>query len=187
MQHRALRSQDVPLSPVMWQCVPACTAPSAHCPLPSGTPKHPPSSIFTAPSQRVLVQRGRQLGKAVCSLEKAAFSPKVWLILSGRGTGLIQLTLHWQNCLQLQEKQQKGHRVSKGGKEGGMLSGQSNPSLPTDTYCTAAINHSPFGHRGERQIITRQSPKASRQRARLCLGCLSPTVLSPNLGNPQRP
>ena len=143
-QDRAIRSQDVPLSPMTWQRVPGPTAPSTHCPMPSGTPKHPPSSIFTAPSQRVLVQRGRQLGNAVCSLEKLPFPPKFGLF-SGRATGLIQLNLHQQNCLKLPWK---GHRVSKGGKEGGMLSAQPNPSLPTDTYCTAAINHSPFGCQG---------------------------------------
>lgn len=97
-------------------------------------------------SQRVLAQRGRQLGKAVCSLEKLPFPPEFGLF-SGRGTGLIQLNLHQQNCLKPQEKQQKGQ--SERGREGGMLSGQPNPSLPTDTYCTTVINRSPFGLGGE--------------------------------------
>lgn len=43
--------------------------------------------------------------------------------------------------------------------KGGMLSGQPNLSLPTDTYCTTAINHSPFGHQEETDNCP-ESPKA---------------------------
>lgn len=39
-----------------------------------------------------------------------------------------------------------------------MLSGRPNPSLPTDTDCIAAINHSPFGHGGE----TNNDPAVSK-------------------------
>lgn len=71
--------------------------------------------------------------------------------------------------------------MSKGGMKGGMLSGQPNLSLPTDTYCTTAINHSPFGHQEETDNCP-ESPKAS-DKARPRLGCLPPAALSPNLGN----
>lgn len=57
-----------------------------------------------------------------------------------------------------------------------MLAGQPNLSLPTDTYCTTAINHSPFGHQEETDNCP-ESPKASHK-ARPRLGCLPPAALS---------
>lgn len=68
--------------------------------------------------------------------------------------------------------------MSKGGKEGGVLSGQPNPSLPTDTYCTAAINHSPFGHQGERQTMTRQVSRGLQTKSVALFGLLAPPQCS---------
>lgn len=102
-------------------------------------------SISTAPRQR------QQLGKDVCSLEKLPFPPEF-----GRGTGLIQLNFHQQNCLKLKEKQQEGQL--KPGREGRRNALHTQSITATDTYCTTAINPSLFGH-WWRQKPPQQPPK----------------------------
>lgn len=176
----------MPLSPMTQQCVPGRTAPSAHCPIPSGTPKHPPSSTFTAPSQSILAQGGRQLRKGCLLARKAAFSPKVWFILwQGHWLDSAEFTL-----AKLPETAGKAteRTQSKQGREGRRSALWTAQSITANRHLLYCCHKSqPFWASGERQIMTWQSPKASKQRAWLCLGCLPPAVLSPNLGNLQGP